>query len=225
MRSVTSEFEVHYQPVFDLQENRIGGFEALLRWNHPTRGLVSPGGIHPARRGNRPHRAARRVGAAHRLRRGRDLAEKYQLAVNVSVVQFKSAHLVEIVTGAVRASGSRRAGWSSKSPNRVLLPTTTATLAKLHELRDFGVRIAMDDFGTGYSSLSYLRSFPFDKIKIDQSFVSGMTNKEGSRAIVKAMTAMAEQSWHPRHSRGRRDTGTTRLAARGGLRRSARLSV
>ena len=72
-----------------------------------------------------------------------------------------------------------------------MLANNSATLAKLHELRDFGVRIAMDDFGTGYSSLNYLRSFPFDKIKIDQSFVSAMTNKDGSRAIVRAMTAMA----------------------------------
>jgi diguanylate cyclase (GGDEF)-like protein len=186
-----NEFEVHYQPVFDLHENRIGGFEALLRWNHPTRGQVSP---------------AEFISLAEEIGLIVPLGEwvlrtacaeaatwpKYiKLAVNVSVVQFKNAHLLETVTDSVRAAGLSPRRLELEITESLLLANNSTTLGKLHELRAFGVRIAMDDFGTGYSSLSYLRSFPFDKIKIDQSFVSAMTSKDDSRAIVRAMTAMA----------------------------------
>jgi diguanylate cyclase (GGDEF)-like protein len=186
-----NEFEVHYQPVFDLHENRIGGFEALLRWNHPTRGQVSP---------------AEFISLAEEIGLIVPLGEwvlrtacaeaatwpKYiKLAVNVSVAQFKTAHLLEAVTDSVHAAGLSPRRLELEITESLLLANNSTTLGKLHELRAFGVRIAMDDFGTGYSSLSYLRSFPFDKIKIDQSFISAMTSKDDSRAIVRAMTAMA----------------------------------
>jgi EAL domain-containing protein (putative c-di-GMP-specific phosphodiesterase class I) len=185
-----NQFEVHYQPIFDLHENRIGGFEALLRWNHPTRGQVSPaefislaeeiGIIVPL--GEWVLRTACAEAATW---------PKYvKLAVNVSVAQFKNEQLVQTVTDTVRAAALSSRRLELEITESLLLTNNSATLAKLHELRDFGVRIAMDDFGTGYSSLSYLHSFPFDKIKIDQSFIRGMTAKGGTRAIVRAMTAM-----------------------------------
>ncbi|MEW6436145.1 MAG: EAL domain-containing protein [Pseudomonadota bacterium] len=185
-----NEFEVYYQPIFDLRENRIGGFEALLRWNHPTRGQVSP---------------AEFISLAEEIGLIVPLGEwvlrtacaeaatwpKYiKLAVNVSVVQFKNDQFVSMVTSSVRAAGLAARRLELEITESLLLTNTNATLAKLHQLRDFGVHIAMDDFGTGYSSLSYLRSFPFDKIKIDQSFIRAMSDKDGSRALVRAMTAM-----------------------------------
>jgi diguanylate cyclase (GGDEF)-like protein/PAS domain S-box-containing protein len=185
-----NQFEVHYQPIFDLHENRIGGFEALLRWNHPTRGQVSPaefislaeeiGIIVPL--GEWVLRTACAEAATW--------PKHVKLAVNVSVAQFKNEELVQTVTDTVRAAALSSRRLELEITESLLLTNNSATLAKLHELRDLGVRIAMDDFGTGYSSLSYLHSFPFDKIKIDQSFIRGMTAKGGTRAIVRAMTAM-----------------------------------
>jgi diguanylate cyclase (GGDEF)-like protein len=185
-----NEFEVHYQPIFDLHENRIGGFEALLRWNHPTRGQVAPGEFISL---------AEEIGIIVLLgewvlrtacAEAATWPKNVKLAVNVSVAQFKNEQLVEMVMGNVRAARLSPRRLELEITESLLLANNSATLAKLHQLRDFGVHISMDDFGTGYSSLSYLRSFPFDKIKIDQSFVHAMTDKPGSRAIVRAMTAM-----------------------------------
>jgi diguanylate cyclase (GGDEF)-like protein/PAS domain S-box-containing protein len=184
------EFEIFYQPLYDLAENRIGGFEALLRWRHPTRGLVSPTDFIAL---------AEEIGlivplGEWVLRNACAAAcswpKHITLAVNVSAVQFKNERLVQIVTDALAMAGLAPRRLELEITESVLLANNVTTLATLHELRNFGVRISMDDFGTGYSSLSYLRSFPFDKIKIDQSFVRMMSAKDGSRAIVRAMTAL-----------------------------------
>jgi diguanylate cyclase (GGDEF)-like protein/PAS domain S-box-containing protein len=184
------EFEIFYQPLYDLAENRIGGFEALLRWRHPTRGLVSPADFIAL---------AEEIGlivplGEWVLRNACAAAcswpKHITLAVNVSAVQFKNERLVQIVTDALAMAGLAPRRLELEITESVLLANNVTTLATLHELRNFGVRISMDDFGTGYSSLSYLRSFPFDKIKIDQSFVRMMSAKDGSRAIVRAMTAL-----------------------------------
>ncbi len=184
------EFEIFYQPIYDLAEDRIGGFEALLRWRHPTRGLVPPGDFIPL---------AEEIGlivplGEWVLRNACTEANSWpshmKLAVNVSAVQFRNERLIKMVTDALRAAEFSPRRLELEITESVLLANNMTTMAKLHELRNFGVSISMDDFGTGYSSLSYLRSFPFDKIKIDQTFVRMMSAKDGSRAIVRAMAAL-----------------------------------
>jgi diguanylate cyclase (GGDEF)-like protein/PAS domain S-box-containing protein len=186
------EFEVFYQPLYDLAENRICGFEALLRWRHPTRGLVSPAEFIPL---------SEEIGLIVPLgewvirtacTEAITWPGQLKLAVNVSAAQFKNDRLVKTVTDALALAGLSARRLELEITESVLLANNVTTMAKLHELRNFGIHISMDDFGTGYSSLSYLRSFPFDKIKIDQSFVRMMSAKDGSRAIVRAMTALGD---------------------------------
>jgi diguanylate cyclase (GGDEF)-like protein len=187
-----NEFELYYQPSYDLERDRIGGFEALLRWRHPTRGLVMPaefitlaeelGLIIPI-----GEWVLRRACA-----QARDWPAHITLAVNVSAVQFKASTLIETVQGALAASGLAPRRLELEITESVLLADNVATLAVLHTLRGHGIRIAMDDFGTGYSSLSYLRAFPFDKIKIDQSFVRDLEAADGSGPIVRAIRTLAD---------------------------------
>jgi diguanylate cyclase (GGDEF)-like protein len=184
------EFELHYQPLVNLQENRVIGFEALLRWRHPERGLVPPGEFIPL---------AEETGLIVPIgdwvirRACADAAtwpHNLSVAVNLSAVQFKGRHLTTVVFGALAASHLLPSRLELEITESILLKDSEATLATLHQLRDFGVRISMDDFGTGYSSLSYLRSFPFDKIKIDQSFVSDLDGSDDSLAIIRAVTGL-----------------------------------
>ncbi|QOZ70508.1 bifunctional diguanylate cyclase/phosphodiesterase [Bradyrhizobium arachidis] len=184
------EFEVHYQPIRDVASDRVVAFEALLRWNHPQRGLISPVNFIPL---------AEETGLIIQLGefvlRGAcaDAAtwpDDIDVAVNLSPVQFKSPNLIASVTAALAASGLSARRLELEITESVLLQNSEATLTTLHELRAMGVRISLDDFGTGYSSLSYLRSFPFDKIKIDRSFVSELATREDSMAIIRAVTSL-----------------------------------
>ena len=173
------ELELHYQPQTNLATGRISGLEALLRWRHPGRGLVPPADFVPLAEevglivpfGEWVLRTACRETA----RWPGDLS----LAVNLSPVQFASPNLVAAVTSALAASGLPARRLELEITESVLLEESETVLATLHQLRDLGARVAMDDFGTGYSSLSYLRSFPFDKIKIDRSFVRGLSPSPG----------------------------------------------
>jgi diguanylate cyclase (GGDEF)-like protein/PAS domain S-box-containing protein len=184
------EFEVHYQPLLDIKTSNIICFEALLRWNHPQRGLTLPlefislaedtGLIVPI--GDWVLRTA----CADAARWPHDV----RVAVNISPAQFKNRNLVASVTAALSAAGLAANRLELEITESVLLQETDATLATLHKLRALGPRISMDDFGTGYSSLSYLRSFPFDKIKIDRSFVSELAVRGHSMAIVRAVTGL-----------------------------------
>ncbi|MBN9560294.1 MAG: EAL domain-containing protein [Alphaproteobacteria bacterium] len=184
------QFELHYQPLFDLRADRIGGFEALLRWRHPVHGMVSPADFIPI---------SEEIGLIVPLgdwvlKRACKEASVWpahvKVAVNVSPAQFRTGHLVESVTEALAASGLPAARLELEITESVLLTNSAATLATLHALRALGVRISMDDFGTGYSSLSYLRSFPFDKIKIDQSFIRDLATTEDAEAIVRAIIGL-----------------------------------
>jgi predicted signal transduction protein with EAL and GGDEF domain len=184
------EFELFYQPLVNLASNEVSGFEALLRWNHPTRGLVSPSEFIPiaeemgliAPLGERILRQACAEAAGW--------PDDIKVAVNLSPVQFKSKTLALAVTSALASSGLPPHRLELEISESVLLQDNEATLTTLHQLRQLGVRISMDDFGTGYSSLSYLRSFPFDKIKIDQSFVRDLSGKEDSLAIIRAVAGL-----------------------------------
>jgi diguanylate cyclase (GGDEF)-like protein len=186
------EFEVYYQPIRDVAKDVVVAFEALARWNHSLRGMISPVSFIPL---------AEETGlivpiGEWVLRRAcMDAARWPQdvcVAVNLSPVQFKNVNLVSSVKEALKASGLPAHRLELEITESVLLQNSEATLSVLHELRGFGVRISLDDFGTGYSSLSYLRSFPFDKIKIDRSFVSELATREDSMAIVRAVTGLGK---------------------------------
>jgi diguanylate cyclase (GGDEF)-like protein/PAS domain S-box-containing protein len=188
---VNGEFELYYQSIHDLGRNRLCGFEALLRWNHPQRGMVSPAEIIPL---------AEETGfivpvGEWVLRQACAEAANWpphiKIAVNISPKQFKSRNLVQAIVNAVVASGLNPGRLELEITETALLSDSAATLEALRKLQSFGVRIALDDFGTGYSSLSYLRSFPFNKIKIDQSFVKSLSDgTEEAVAIVRAVTQM-----------------------------------
>ena len=197
---VNGEFEVYYQPIVDLINQAITGFEALVRWNHPGRGMVAPSEFIPL---------AEETGlivpiGEWVLRQACSEAAKWpsdvSLAVNLSPAQFKMRNLSQTVISALAQSSMPASRLELEITESVLLVDNAATLETLHQLRNLGVRISMDDFGTGYSSLSYLRSFPFDKIKIDQSFVRNLATNSDSQAIVRAVTGLG-------NSLGMRTTG------------------
>ena len=188
----TEQFELHYQPLVVLETNEVNGFEALVRWNHPLRGLVSPVDFIPI---------AEETGLIVPLgewvlnaacNEAVDWPDHIKVAVNLSPAQLNSRNLVSMVTTALRESGMSPNKLQLEITETVLLQNTFSTLATLHELRRMGVQIALDDFGTGYSSLSYLRSFPFDKIKIDRSFIQDLSNGAEPLAIVNAVAGLAK---------------------------------
>jgi diguanylate cyclase (GGDEF)-like protein len=186
------EFELHYQPVVNLASKEISGFEALIRWNHPTKGMISPAAFIPL---------AEEIGfivpiGEWVIRQACTTAaqwpEQLSVAVNISAIQFRNPGLLRVIVSALAASGLSPTRLEIEITETVLLHNKEATLATLHQLRAIGIRIAMDDFGTGYSSLTYLQSFPFDKIKIDRSFVKDITENSGSLNIVRAVAALAK---------------------------------
>ncbi len=184
------EFELFYQPLVDMQTEYVTGFEALIRWRHPERGMIAPlDFIHVAEEtglivpiGDWVLRQACAEAATW--------PSRVKVAVNLSPIQFQKKGLLPSVVSALAASGLSPNRLELEITESVLLQEGDATLAALKELRELGVRISMDDFGTGYSSLSYLRKFPFDKIKIDRSFICDMSEHSDSLAIVRAVIAM-----------------------------------
>ncbi|MDA9431672.1 bifunctional diguanylate cyclase/phosphodiesterase [Bradyrhizobium sp. CCBAU 51627] len=188
---VRGEFEVHYQPLVDLSANVVTGCEALLRWRHPERGMVSPADFIPV---------AEDIGLIGEIGEW-VLSEAcleaaswpggIHIAVNVSPVQFRSRTLALKVAAALAESGLAPERLELEITETVLIRDDEEALTILQQLRELGVRIALDDFGTGYSSLSYLHRFPFDKIKIDRSFISDIGEPEDSSPIVQAVVHMA----------------------------------
>jgi diguanylate cyclase (GGDEF)-like protein len=185
-----NEFDLFYQPLVDVNAESINGFEALLRWRHPQRGLVPPTEFVPL---------AEEIGlispiGAWVLKQAcKDAAtwpKDLRVAVNLSPVQFRSRALVLDVVAALGASGLAASRLELEITEAVMLQDTEATLATLAQLKALGLHISMDDFGTGYSSLSYLRRFPFDKIKIDQSFIRDLSVRPESLAIVRAVAGL-----------------------------------
>lgn len=181
------EFQLFYQPLYHLDDERVTGCEALLRWLHPERGMVSPADFIPL---------AEEIGLIVPLgdwvlRNACAEAARWpdhvRLAVNLSPAQFRDRGLVATVVSALAASGLPAHRLELEITESVLLQDSAANMTMLHDLKALGVRISMDDFGTGYSSLSYLRSFPFDKIKIDQTFVRDILHDSDALAIIKAV--------------------------------------
>ncbi len=186
-------FEVHYQPCVGLQTGAISGCEALVRWRHPQRGMISPAEFIPL---------AEDTGLINQLgewvlntacKEAASWPGDTRLAVNVSPIQFRSGTLALKVMAALASSGLAADRLELEITEAVLIRDDEAALAVLHDLRAIGVRIALDDFGTGYSSLSYLQRFPFDKIKIDRCFITDIAEPEGSSCIVQAVVNIAAE--------------------------------
>ena len=188
---VNDEFKLHYQPLVTISNNEISGFEALIRWNRSGNRLVSPADFIPV---------AEETGlivpiGEWVLRSACKEAAKWpshiKVAVNISPAQLSNRNIVAAVSSALEAAELPAHRLQLEITETVLLQNTFSTLATLHKLRELGVQIALDDFGTGYSSLSYLRSFPFDKIKIDRSFIKDLGVGEEPYAIVNAVAGLA----------------------------------
>lgn len=185
------EFELHYQPLLDLADNRIAGYEALLRWRHPQRGMIGPGRfICLAEQSGLIVPIGEwvlREAMAEAVRWADDLT----IAVNVSAVQMRDGALLRQVVSALAATGLPPHRLELEITETVLMQDQEACLALLHQLRGLGVRIALDDFGTGYSSLNYLRAFPFDKIKIDRCFIADLGAGGDCGMIVESVLDLA----------------------------------
>ena len=185
------EFELFYQPLFDLEQNRICSFEALLRWRHPTQGIISPAEFVPVAEDTG---LIVPIGAwviREACSRAANWPHHVRVAVNVSAVQFHRGALNESILRALANTGLAPNRLEIEITESIFLEGGEATLRLLHALRGLGVRIALDAFGTGYSSLSYLQSFPFDKLKIDRSFIQNLLTRDGATAIVHAITELA----------------------------------
>jgi diguanylate cyclase (GGDEF)-like protein len=186
-------FEVYYQPLINLKSKRISTCEALLRWPHPERGMISPAEFIPL---------AEEMGLIVEigdwvLRRACSECGKWpnqvRVAVNLSPIQFRRTNMLESIRKALDTSGLPANRLELEITESVLVQDTEATRAALHQLKELGVRISLDDFGTGYSSLSYLRSFPLDKVKIDRSFLQGISMSERSETLLHGVARLSAQ--------------------------------
>jgi diguanylate cyclase (GGDEF)-like protein len=185
------ELELYYQPIMNLKDNVISGFEGLARWRHPDRGMVPPGVFIPIAEDSGLILAL----GEWALRKACGAAAQWpghlKVAVNLSPVQFSAPNLVDVIERILSETALPAHRLELEITERILMETTANTLAMLGRLKQLGVRIALDDFGTGYSALSYLRSFPFDKIKIDRTFISDLAAGSDHVVIIQAVVSIA----------------------------------
>ncbi|KQN39461.1 diguanylate cyclase [Sphingomonas sp. Leaf407] len=186
------QLSLMFQPLFNLSETRVCAFEALLRWNHPVRGQVSPVDFIPLAEDTGLIVPIGEWVIREACRAARRWPDDVRVAVNVSPVQFRNPGLAAVILQALSESGLAPQRLELEITESLFIDNPKSTLASLHSLRALGVRVALDDFGTGYSSLSYLRAFPFDKIKIDRSFILDLLDGDGATAIIKSITTLAE---------------------------------
>lgn len=185
-----NEFELFFQPILCLKTDSVSGFEALIRWRHPERGLLAPGAFIAVAEETGLITAIGEWVIRSACETAASWPNDLSVAVNLSSLQFKHVGLLADVVSALDETGLRPARLELEITESVLLSDSRQNLQILHALRDLGIRIAMDDFGTGYSSLSNLRSFPFSKIKMDRSFTAGIETDPGSLAIARAVMGL-----------------------------------
>ena len=188
---VRNELELHYQPLVMVENQKTVGYEALIRWNHPVKGLIMPDDFVPIAEETGLIVQLGEWVIRNAIAEAARWSEPLGISVNLSPAQMKSAGLISTIMNALSASGLAAERLELEITETVLMRESAANLATLHRLRALGVRIALDDFGTGYSSLNYLRSFPFDKIKIDRCFVRDLDQREDCQAIIRAITGLA----------------------------------
>lgn len=187
------QFELYYQPLINLQDNRVGGFEALLRWHHPERGMVSPIDFIPIAEDTGLIAQIGEWVLHQACATAVNWPDDIKVAVNISPVQIRRSKLLRVVKEALATSGLPASRLEIEITESVMIEDKDATVKLLHQLHALGLQISMDDFGTGYSSLSYLQSFPFDKIKIDSSFVKNLTEGNDGIGIVQAVVGIASK--------------------------------
>jgi diguanylate cyclase (GGDEF)-like protein/PAS domain S-box-containing protein len=187
------EFVLHYQPLINISTRRTIGYEALLRWNHPSRGLVPPAAFIPLAEETGLIAGIGEWVLRDALKEAATWQEHLGVSVNVSPAQMRGGCLFDHVMAALTATGVAPRRLELEITETALMERCEENLRILHQLRALGVRIALDDFGTGYSSLTYLRSFPFDKLKVDRSFVSDIVEEPDSHAIVRSVVSLARE--------------------------------
>ena len=188
-----SEFEIHYQPLVNLETNTVSGVEALLRWNHPERGMVPPREFIPIAEATGLINQIGEWVLLHACKEARGWPDDIRVAVNASAVQFQGGHIMLAVAHALSESGLPPSRLELEITESVFLEETEEALEILRQLHNLGIRISLDDFGTGYSSLSYLRLFPFDKIKIDASFLRNFNSGTNDFELVHTIISLASR--------------------------------
>jgi EAL domain-containing protein (putative c-di-GMP-specific phosphodiesterase class I) len=177
---------IHYQPLLELESGTEVGFEALLRWNHPEKGMISPATFIPIAESSGMIVPIGNWVLEQSCKLATTWQKNLSVAVNISPAQFKSGKLVEVVSAALKKYGLAAHRLELEITESLLLEKSSETLEVLKRLKELGVSIALDDFGTGYSGLGYLNSFPIDKIKIDRSFIKDLGTKPRSKELVRA---------------------------------------
>ena len=186
-----NELELYYQPIINVRGDALSGFEALVRWRHPTQGLVSPAVFIPVAEDTQLILPLGEWVLREACREAARWRPDLRIAVNLSPVQFSDPNLADIVERVLAETGLRPDRLDLEITEQVFINDCDQVIAVLQRLKRLGVRIAMDDFGTGYSSLSYLRSFPFDEIKIDRTFIADLAKGAEHASIVQAVISMA----------------------------------
>ncbi len=186
------ELCLHYQPLIDVKTQEISGYEALIRWNHPTRGLVMPNSFIPIAEETGMIISIGEWVIRQALNDAATWPDHISISVNLSPTQMRSPNLVSTMVQTLAQTGVAASRVCLEITESVLMQDSEANIEILHKLRSFGVHISLDDFGTGYSSLNYLRSFPFSKIKIDRCFVSEIDQRDDCQAIVRSVVSLAD---------------------------------
>ncbi len=183
--------ELHYQPIMDLKDNVVSGFECLARWRHPSKGMVPPAVFIPIAEDSGLILALGEWALREACRAAAQWPNDLNVSVNLSPVQFSAPNLVEVIAAILAETGLPANRLELEITERIVMDKTGSTPIMLRRLKQLGVRIALDDFGTGFSSLSYLRSFPFDKIKVDRAFISDLGAGAEHLVIVQAVVSIA----------------------------------
>ena len=202
---VKKQFELHFQPIFDLGSLEIVGAEALLRWRHPLRGLISPVEFLPLAEEMRLIHEIGEWVLDQSARQAMRWPKPLSIAVNLSPTQVMHTEITTTVRSILSTTGLPPNRLELEVTEAVILSDDPQTKRKLANLKSCGIGLAMDDFGTGYSSLGYLSRFPFDRIKIDRTFVDGLLESDGCASIVRATVDIARQPWHANHGRRNRN--------------------